>query len=79
MITIYGKENCTECDKAKLICQMRGVPFEYKQVGVDLTLEDLEKVVGTKVRAVPQIFDSGVYVGNYQALRKHFLKGAANG
>lgn len=79
MITIYGKENCAECDKAKLMCQMRQVPFEYKQVGVDLTLEDLEKVVGTKVRAVPQIFDSGVYVGDYQTLRKYFSKGVANG
>lgn len=69
---IYGRPGCTFCDKAKQLCQMQGIPFDYKIVGDDIQKEQLEEMVGTKVSSVPQIFltygGHSEYVGGYTQL-----------
>tara|TARA_B100000929_G_scaffold290599_1_gene284883 strand:+ start:41641 stop:41880 length:240 start_codon:yes stop_codon:yes gene_type:complete len=55
MITIYGKNKCPFCVKAKNLCQEKGIEFKYKEVGVDLTKEQLFGILGEEVRTVPQI------------------------
>lgn len=73
-IVIYGKEGCVDCNKAKLLCQMKSVDFEYLTVGSDITTEKLEEQLGREVASVPQIFmmKDGVqeYVGGYNELRQ---------
>lgn len=73
-VVIYGKEGCVDCNKAKLLCQMKSVDFEYRTVGSDITLEKLAEEVGEQVSSVPQIFmlKDGVqqYVGGYDELRQ---------
>ena len=56
MITIYGKNKCPFCVKAKNLCQEKGIEFKYKEVGVDLTKEQLFGILGEEVRTVPQLF-----------------------
>lgn len=55
-IVIYGKDDCPNCVKAKLLCQMAGVPFEYLTLGKEYSAQDLHEKVGATVRSVPQIF-----------------------
>lgn len=70
--TIYGKPGCPNCDKAKMLCMTKGIPFEYKQVGIDIDIDQLQEMAQTPVRSVPQIFISAdgmtEYVGGYNDL-----------
>jgi glutaredoxin len=75
MIIIYGKENCPQCNLAKLACDIRSVPYEYKLIGVDATPDELTLLAGVPIRSAPVIFeraDSGEmqYVGGYKELRQ---------
>lgn len=74
MITIYGKDNCTFCEQAKRLCDMKGLTYEYKKVGVDLTKEQLEEICPVPVRTVPQIFIDGTYVGGFQEFSKKVMR-----
>ncbi|MNP32105.1 Glutaredoxin-1 [compost metagenome] len=69
---IYGRPGCHYCEKAKSLCKLKGIPFDYKIVGDDIQKEQLEEMVGTKVSSVPQIFLTAEglseYVGGYTSL-----------
>lgn len=71
-VTIYGKANCPDCVKAKSLCEYNAIPFETKMVGVDVSIEQLNEMVGIPVRSVPQIFCTSdgftEYVGNVKDL-----------
>lgn len=72
-VIIYGKDDCTECRKSRLLCQMQSVPFQYLTVGREISVADLQARVGRPVRSLPQTFierDGAVtHVGGYDALR----------
>ncbi len=74
MIKIYGKENCPRCVQAKKLCEAQGKAYEYFTVGEDITREELIELCPEPVRTVPQIFDSGEYVGGADQLIE-YLKG----
>ena len=80
-VIIYGKDNCTECNKSKLLCQMQSIRFQYLTVGQDISVENLQAKVGQPVRTLPQTFieREGVqtYVGGYDALRRTLQNVAA--
>lgn len=40
-IIIYGKSNCPSCDTAKQLLTAKAIEFEYKQLDVDYTVEEL--------------------------------------
>lgn len=69
---IYGKPGCPNCDKAKMLCTTKGIAYDYKQVGIDIQVEQLQEMAGGPVRSVPQIFlmEDGLaeYVGGYTDL-----------
>lgn len=67
-VTIYGKENCPNCVKAKTLCSMKKVQFNYLTFGIDYTKEELESKLGKKVSSVPQIFVDEEYVGDLKGL-----------
>ena len=73
-VSIYGRPNCPNCDLAKRLCDRKGVAYDYKVVGEDVTKEQLEEMVGAPVASVPQIFITNdgftEYVGNFQQLMK---------
>lgn len=67
MIEIFGKPQCPFCDKAKALCEQRGLKYTYKLLGTDYTKEELlETFPGA--RTVPQIRINGENIGGYDKL-----------
>lgn len=53
-IIIYGKNGCQDCQKAKLLADMKGLKYKYVNVGVDISVEEfLLKTNGAN--SVPQV------------------------
>lgn len=73
-IVIYGKPGCVQCDKARMLCQIQSLPFQYLTVGSDVTAESLEARLGQAVRSLPQIWvhraGAHTHVGGYEGLRQ---------
>lgn len=70
MIIIYGKPHCPFCEKAKQLCEIRGFDYEYRQMDVDYTREQLlENFPGA--RTVPQIVVNGLKVGGYEEFARY--------
>lgn len=72
-IIIYGKDNCPNCAKSKMLCQIKSIDFSYHAVGSDISVEALQAKVGHDVANLPQIFlsrdDTTHYLGGYDELR----------
>ncbi|MEN9465849.1 MAG: hypothetical protein RL217_2030 [Pseudomonadota bacterium] len=77
-VIIYGKPNCPNCDKTKMLCQIQSLDYKHLTLDQDYSVEELNALVGSEVRALPQIFieDNGQvrYVGDYNALRSELQK-----
>lgn len=69
MLVIYSKDKCQQCDTAKLLCQMKGVDFEIKNLDVDYTKEDVLALV-PQARSFPLIFKDGEYLGGLVDLKQ---------
>ncbi len=54
MLIIYSKDNCQQCDSAKLLCQMKGVDYVVKTLDVDYTRDELMHI-SPKARSFPVI------------------------
>jgi glutaredoxin len=68
---IYSRDNCNWCVKAKELLEAKGLPYEELKLGIDYDKEQLRSKLGGIDRlTVPQIFHEGVYLGNYEALRR---------
>ena len=67
MIEIFGKPMCPFCEKAKQLCETRGLKYTYKSLGTDYTKEELlENFPGA--RTVPQIRINGTAIGGFDQL-----------
>ena len=62
MLVIYSKDNCQQCDSAKLLCQMKGVAYVVKTLDIDYTREQLMHV-SPKARSFPVITAKVKYDG----------------
>ena len=67
MITVYSKNNCPFCDRAKALLESKSIPFRV------IKMEDEPNARGflmdQGLRSVPQIFKDGVLLpGGYQGL-----------
>lgn len=74
---IYGKENCTYCEAAKNLLDEKGKRYTYKQIGTDVSKEDLVEYCrefGVVPRTVPQIFCDSFgemdYIGGFEELKQ---------
>lgn len=67
MILIYGKPQCPYCEKAKNLCEIRGLDYEYRSLGTDYTREELLETF-PMARSVPQIVVNGTKIGGYTEL-----------
>lgn len=74
-LTIFGKPNCPNCEKAKLLCQMKGVEFVYKALGLDYNLEELLELIPKEHRTFPVVFNGEAFLGGYKELEQQ-IKGA---
>jgi glutaredoxin len=67
MITVYSKNNCPFCDRAKALLESKGIPF--KTVMMEEHPDAREFLMDQGLRSVPQIFKDGVLLpGGYQGL-----------
>lgn len=70
MYTVYTKENCIWCNKAKHLLTTKGVQYKELKYGTDYERDDLMRVLGRDYGlSLPQIFDeNGELIGGYQEL-----------
>ena len=67
MITVYSKNNCPFCDRAKALLESKEVPF--KVIKMEDEPSAREFLMDQGLRSVPQIFKDGVLLpGGYQGL-----------
>ena len=68
-VTIFGRDGCGYCRRAKELCEIKEIPFKYIDIIAEgISKADLEKTVGRPVATVPQIFNGRDYVGGYTEL-----------
>ncbi len=72
-IKLYSKQNCTQCDQAKILLKMKGVDVNVLMLDVDYTLEDV-KAVAPNQRTFPVVVGSDdTLIGGLSEL-KEYLK-----
>ncbi len=68
-ITIFGRQDCGFCRRAKDLCEMNKLQYRYVDIVEEgISQADLEKTVGAAVTTVPQIFHGRDYIGGFDAL-----------
>ena len=80
-ITVYTKQNCVYCVKAKALLKGLGLTFTEKSLETDFNSDPIKLIedIGKKVRAMPQIKIEGELVGGYNQLIEYFNnKGVVN-
>jgi glutaredoxin len=67
MLTIYTKNNCPFCDRAKALLESKSVP--YKAINIQDDPSSKEFLMNQGLRSVPQIFDGSTLLpGGFQGL-----------
>jgi glutaredoxin 3 len=67
MITVYSKNNCPFCDRAKALLESKSIPFTLVKLEDEPTAREF--LVNQGLRSVPQIFNEGVLLpGGFQGL-----------
>jgi glutaredoxin len=70
MIDVYGKSGCEYCTMAQKLLEERKIPFNYIQLGIDITKEEfLEQFPEQKT--VPLVVAHGMKVGGYTDLLEY--------
>jgi glutaredoxin len=64
MVTIWGKEHCSFCEKAKALCDQYELKYEYILIDGPEKFEQLQALL-PDARTVPQIFWNGKHIGGY--------------
>ena len=80
-ITIYSKNNCVFCTKAKSLLKNLGLEYEEKSLEKDFGSDPSKLIedIGKNVRQMPQIKIDGELVGGYNQLVEYFNeKGKVN-
>ena len=73
MYTIYSKPSCSYCLQAKQLLEMKQLPFVYKQLGKDYTLQELLEVSPT-ARTFPVILKGEEFIGGFANLCEYLNK-----
>ena len=69
MITVYSKNNCPYCDRAKALLESKEVPF--KEINIENDAESRQMLLDKGLRSVPQIFHGYELIpGGFNGLQK---------
>ena len=73
-ITVYSKNNCVFCNKAKALLKNLGLEYEEKSLEKDFGSDPSKLIedIGKNVRTMPQIKINGELIGGYNQLVEHF-------
>ena len=78
-ITIYSKNNCVYCNKAKALVKNLGLEYEEKKLESFDSPQAMLEDIGKNVRQMPQIKIDGELIGGYNQLVVYFNeKGKVN-
>lgn len=78
-ITIYSKNNCIYCNKAKALVKNLGLEYEEKKLEEFDSPQAMLEDIGKNVRQMPQIKIDGELIGGYNQLVEYFNeKGKVN-
>lgn len=69
MFTIYSKHQCSQCDQAKMLLDLKGVEYKTLTLGDDFTREELIEKVPT-ARSFPVVFKGEDLIGGLLELKK---------
>lgn len=73
IVTIYSKDDCPWCDKAKALLNQYNFQYKELKYGVDFTKDDLYNLVGAEKKlTVPQVVMNGNLIGGYEDLIMYF-------
>lgn len=70
MYTIYSKDNCGNCARAKNLLQTKKLEFEEVKLNRDISLEDFSGKY-PNVRSMPFILEDKEVVGGLKQLNQH--------
>jgi len=70
-VTIYSKQKCTYCSKAKVMLDNLGIEYTEKKFEDFKSVDDMLEDIGKKVKTMPQIKIDGELVGGYHQLIEH--------
>ena len=75
-ITIYSKNNCVYCTKAKNLVNNLGLDYTEKSLEKDFGSDPSKMLedIGKNVRQMPHIKIDGEEIGGYNQLVEHFEK-----
>jgi len=62
-VTVYGTNTCGVCKQVVAFLKSQEVKHEYKTVGEDIAVDELEALIGRAPRTVPIILIDGVETG----------------
>ena len=71
-VTIYSKQNCTYCTKAKTMLSSLGIQYTEKKLEEFDAVDDMLEDIGKKVKTMPQIKIDGELIGGYHQLVEYF-------
>ena len=77
-VTIYTKDLCGYCDMAKATLDRLGIKYEAKNLGTDITREELLEIL-PNARTMPQIIINKEAIGGYNELIKYIENTGFNG
>ena len=67
-ITVYSKDNCIWCDRAKNLLNSVNFKFDEIDLSNDDKRQEFYKRVGEGVSTVPQIYIDNIRIGGYPNL-----------
>lgn len=70
--TVFGREGCGFCRRAKEILDIYGREYHYIDIHEEgISKADLEKTVGKPVETVPQVFYGRTHIGGFTELEQY--------
>lgn len=70
-VLVYTKDQCPFCVRAKMMLDIKGIPFTETVIGQDILREDFIELFPEQ-KTVPLIIIDGVKIGGYEDLRQYF-------
>jgi glutaredoxin len=76
MITVYGKDNCSYCTKAKELLNIKQIPYSYLKVGEDIGINEFVEMY-PNIKSVPYILVNKTPIGGFTDLQKYIEETAS--
>lgn len=67
MLEVYGRSGCEYCTKAQKLLEEKKIPYNYIQLGVDITKDQFIEMFPEQ-KTVPVIVAHGMKLGGYSEL-----------